>query len=147
MQVKDIMTKSPQCGTPEMNLVQIANMMKDCDCGAIPVVNDQKDRKPLGIITDRDIAIRAVAEGRNPSQTKVKECMSSQIVTISPDASLEQCAKLMEEKQVRRLIVAADDGKCSGIIVQAQLARTAPKEVAGEMLREISQTTPELTQT
>lgn len=147
MQVKDIMTKEPQCCTSDKNLVQAAKMIKDCDCGAIPVVNDEQDRKPIGIITDRDITIRAVAEGRIPSQTKVKECMSVQVVSISPEASLEQCAEIMEERQVRRLVVVNRDGKCLGIIVQAQVARAAPKEIAGELLKEISQSVPELART
>lgn len=144
MQVKDIMTENPQCISPEMNLVQVAKLMKECDCGAIPVINDQKNGKPIGIITDRDIVIRAIAEEKDPSQIKVKECMSKEAVTISPEATLEECAKLMEEKQVRRLIVVNGNGKCSGIVVQAQLARNAPKEIAAELLREISQPSTEM---
>lgn len=146
MQVKEIMTENPQCCTPDMNLAQIAQLMKTCDCGAIPVVADQKDKKPIGIITDRDITIRAVAEGRNPSQTRVEECMSTEVVEVSPESTLEECAKLMEEKQVRRLVVVNGNGRCCGIVVQAQLARNASKEVAAELLREISQPTQEMAQ-
>lgn len=144
MQVKEIMTENPQCCTPDMNLVQVAKMMKECDCGAIPVVNDQKEKKPVGIITDRDITIRAVATEKIPAQTMVKECMSAETVVITPEASLEQCAKLMEEKQVRRLVVVNGKGSCLGIVVQAQIARKAPKEITAEVLHEISQPTPEL---
>lgn len=146
MQVKEIMSENPRCVGPEMDLVQVAKLMKECDCGVIPVVNNPKDAKPIGMITDRDIIIRMVAEGKSPSQIKVKECMSPKTVTISPDAGLEQAAKLMEENQIRSLIVVNGNGRCSGIIVQAQLARNAPKEVAAELLREISQPSPELTQ-
>jgi CBS domain-containing protein len=142
MLVEEIMTENPQCCTPEMNVVQAAGMMKERDCGAIPVVDNLKDKTPLGIITDRDIAIRCVAAGKDPSATKVGECMSRDALTIAPEATLEEGAKTMEENQVRRLIV-AKNGTCLGIVVQAQIARFAPKEVAADMLREISQPAPQ----
>jgi CBS domain-containing protein len=144
MQVKDIMTENPQSTTPEMNLVHVAKLMQECDCGAIPVVQDDKARKPVGVITDRDIVVRAVAEGKNPSQTKVKESMTKEAVTIYPDETLERCAALMKEKKVRRLIVVDGSGKLIGMVVQAQLATHAPKEVTGQMVQEISQPAPEL---
>lgn len=144
MQVKEIMRKDPQCCTPETTLVEVAKMMKECDCGAIPVVKDSRTKKPVGIITDRDIAIRAVAENKIPSKTMVGDCMTGPTVTISPDASLEECARVMEENQLRRLLVVDGSGQCRGIVVQAQIAKSAPKEIAGELLKEISEPSSEL---
>lgn len=144
MQIKEIMTKDPQCCTPEQNLVDVARMMRDCDCGAIPVVQEMRDKKPVGIITDRDITIRAVSEGKIPSQTRVRECMSPRVATVNPEASVEECARLMEEKQVRRLVAVNGAGKVVGMVVQAQIARNAPAETAGDMIKEISQPTPEM---
>jgi CBS domain-containing protein len=144
MQVKEIMRKDPQCCTPETTLAEVAKMMKECDCGAIPVVSDSRTKKPVGIITDRDITIRAVTENRKPAQTKVGDCMTGSIITISPEASLKECARIMEKNQLRRLVVVDRSGQCRGIVVQAQLVKNAPKEMAGELLKEISEPTSEL---
>lgn len=142
MQVKEIMTENPRLATPEMDLLQAARLMKLCDCGAIPVVNDETESKPVGLITDRDIVIRSIAEEICPLQLKVKDCMSILPITISPEATLEECARRMEKHRVRRLIVVDADGRCCGIVVQAQLARNTTQEIAAELLREISQSAP-----
>jgi CBS domain-containing protein len=146
MLVKDIMTENPKCATPDMNLVSVAKIMKDCDCGAVPVTRSESDRQPIGIITDRDIAIRAVAEDMSPSKTKVRECMSESTITIAPNASVEECASLMKEKQVRRLVV-VEGGRIRGIVVQAQIARKASKDVAAETIRKISEPAPDFAHT
>lgn len=139
MKVQDIMTHDPACCTPDTTLVEVAKMMKECDCGAIPVIEDQASRKPAGIITDRDIAIRAVAEGKDPSRTRAEECMSKSLVTVSPEDDLDECIRLMEKNKVRRILVVDSQGSVVGITVQAQIARSTDKSRSGEVLQDISQ--------
>jgi CBS domain-containing protein len=138
MKVQDIMTHDPVCCTPDNTLVEVAKMMKDCDCGAIPVVQDQASRKPAGIITDRDIAIRAVAAGKDPSRTLAEECMSKSLVTVSPEEDLDECIRLMEKNKIRRVLAVDSQGSVTGIIVQAQIARSTDKSRTGEVVQDIS---------
>ncbi len=142
MLVNEIMTKDPATCNPDMNLVEVAKMMVDCDCGAVPVV-DKQSGKPLGIITDRDITCRAVAKGLNPSEVSASECMTNSVYSISPDDDIEKAAEVMEKHRIRRLLVVEEDGMCCGILVQAQLVKALPKEKAGEFLQEISEKTME----
>lgn len=139
MKVTDIMTHDPACCTPENSLVETARMMKDCDCGALPVVENQASRTPAGIVTDRDLVIRALAEGKDPFITTVSECMSKSLVTVEPDDDVEECMRLMEKHQLRRILVLNHQGEVTGIVVQAQIARYTGKEESGEVIRGISQ--------
>ena len=138
MKVKEIMTKSPACCTPETSLREVAAMFVDNDCGAVPVVDSVNTRRPVGIVTDRDIACRAVAKGLNALELTARDCMSSPSVTISEDASLDEAIKLMEEKQVRRLPVVDERGRCIGMIAQADIALSAGRGKTAEVVREIS---------
>lgn len=139
MKAKDIMTQNPKCCTPETNLQTIARMMADCNCGEIPVVESQQTMKPIGVVTDRDITCRAVAQGKNPSQTTAKDCMTKPAVTVKPDMSLEECCQIMERKQIRRIPVVDQTGRCCGIVSQADLAKRAPEHETAHFLRELSQ--------
>jgi CBS domain-containing protein len=138
MFVKEIMTKDLRVATPEMGLVAVARLMKECDCGAIPVVRSESDEEPVGIITDRDIAIRAVAESADIIEAKVEDYMTESAVTIEADETVEDCVKKMEEEKIRRIVVVDENGKCIGIITQAQIALNVPGQVTGELLQEIS---------
>jgi CBS domain-containing protein len=138
MKVQDIMTHDPACCTPETTLIEVAKMMKNCDCGAIPVVEDEASRKPAGIITDRDIVVRALAADRNPSKTRASECMTKSLVTVSPEDDLDECIRLMEKNKVRRILVVDNRGSVVGITVQAQIARSVDKSRTGEVLQDIS---------
>lgn len=138
MKVRDIMTENPACATTDQTLVEAARMMKECDCGAIPVVEDRASLRPLGIITDRDIVIRGIAEGAEPSTAAIASCMSKSPVTVSPDDDLEDCVKLMEKHQVRRILVVEDES-VKGIVTQAHIARNAGISTSGEVLQEISE--------
>jgi CBS domain-containing protein len=136
MLVKDVMTKDPACCTPETTLREAAQMLADHDCGALPVLDSQG--VPQGVITDRDIALRAVAQGQGPD-TPVSRVMSGSVITVTPESSLEECCDQMEEKQIRRIIVVDGDGNCCGIVAQADVAlHTSPAAVA-EVLRDVSQ--------
>jgi len=138
MKIKEIMTKSPACCTPETSLPEVAAMFVDNDCGAVPVVDSVNTRRPVGIVTDRDIACRAVAKGLNALELTARDCMSSPSVTISEDASLDEAIKLMEEKRVRRLPVVDERGRCIGMIAQADIALSAGRGKTAEVVREIS---------
>jgi CBS domain-containing protein len=139
MNVREMMTANPACCTPETGLQAVARMMIDCDCGAIPVVEEMSSMRLAGIVTDRDITVRAVAEGKNPLQMTAGEVMSSPVAAIGPDMSLEQIAQLMEEYQVRRVPVVDENRAVVGIVAQADLALQGPKEMTGEVVEEISQ--------
>jgi len=119
-----------------MNPGQSVKDMVDNNCGEIPVV-DQSGRL-VGVVTDRDITCRCVAEGKS-ADTPVEEVMSSSLVTVMPDASIDECCKKMEDNQVRRLPVVDDQGKCCGIVSQADIALHAGKEAAGDLVREVSE--------
>jgi CBS domain-containing protein len=139
MKIKEIMTESPACCTPETSLTEVAAMFVDHDCGAIPVVDSLNTRRPIGVVTDRDIACRAVAKGLNALELTARDCMSSPSVTVSADAGLDQAIKLMEENRVRRLPVVDERGRCIGVVAQADIALSAGKGKTAEVVREISQ--------
>lgn len=139
MQVKDIMTPDPICCTPDSTLQRVAEMMVENDCGEIPVVENMAGMLPIGVITDRDITCRTVARGLNPLTMAVAECMTTTPVTVMPDMTLEECCRVMEENQIRRVVVVDASGACCGIIAQADIARNASKRDVGEVVREVSE--------
>jgi CBS domain-containing protein len=138
MEVKDIMTKDPACCTPDTNLQEVARLMIECDCGEIPVVEDRQSMKPVGVVTDRDICCRTVAKGKNPLEMTAGDCMSSPCVTVTPEMSVEDCCRVMEENQIRRVIVVDENGACCGIVAQADIALHAPKQETADVVREVS---------
>ncbi|HEY9446281.1 MAG TPA: CBS domain-containing protein [Burkholderiales bacterium] len=137
MEVKDLMTADPACCDPDTGLGDVAKMMLDNDCGAIPVV---EDGKPVGIVTDRDITCRAVAEGRNPLEMTASEIMSAPVDSVTADVSLEDLCELMEDEQIRRVVVVDEEGRVCGIVAQADIAEYADDEVA-EVVEKISEPT------
>jgi CBS domain-containing protein len=117
--------------------------MEARDCGAIPVVEKNGRKKLIGVITDRDIACRAVARGKDPVTTKVADCMSSPVATIEQDSTMEDCCDLMEKSKVRRIMVVDEQGDLCGIVAQADIAlRTRAGTTAG-VVREVSEPTHE----
>lgn len=139
MQTKEIMTTAPGCCGPDTPLRDVARLMVERDCGEIPVVD--QNRKPLGVVTDRDITCRTVAEGKNPLELTAKDCMSSPVVTVTPDTSVDDCCKVMEENQVRRVPVVDESGACCGMVSQADVAERGSKEETAEVVREVSRRT------
>ena len=140
MQVQEFMTENPACCAPDATLQAAASLMAGNDCGEIPVLDAQ--RRPVGVLTDRDIACRAVAQGKGPD-TPVQEVMSSPIVTVTPDMSLADCCDMMEQNQVRRVPVVDESGACCGMVSQADIAQNAPDYEAAQLVRELSQPTAE----
>jgi CBS domain-containing protein len=139
MHVREIMTADPTCCGPETNLQEVAKRMAEEDCGCLPVVD--KDMKPVGTITDRDITCRAVAEGKNPLDLTAADCMSSPVISVSKDSDIDECCRLMENNQLRRLLVIDESGSCCGIVAQADIARKAPQEMSGDLVKEVSKET------
>ena len=137
MYVRELMTSDPVCCTPETTLEDVARMMRANDCGEIPVIESAQVQKLVGVITDRDIVCRAVADGKAPSTTHVSACMSTPVVTVTPDTSLEDCRQLMEEHQIRRVPVVKGNDIC-GIVSQADIAVKAPASATAELVREVS---------
>jgi CBS domain-containing protein len=142
MQAKDLMTRNPACCTPETSLQEVARMMVDCNCGEIPVVDNHESMRPIGAITDRDITCRSIAKGLNPLNMTAGDCMTSPCVTITLEASLEDCCRLMEENMIRRIPVVDGSGRCCGIVSQADIAQKMD-HIAAEVLRQVSQPTDE----
>src|SRR5262245_13356582 len=113
MKVKDLMSTNVACCRRATPLKEVARMMVECDCGEIPVTDEAGN--PVGVITDRDIACRAVAQGRNPLELTAGDCMTSPPLTVTPKTSVEECCEILETHQVRRLPVVDETGRCIGI--------------------------------
>ena len=141
MQVKDIMTPNPACCETGDSLETAVKLMIDYDCGEIPVVDDRSTCMPVGVVTDRDIVCRTVGKGLNPLEMTVADCMSTPLISVSPDTSLDECYQMMEENQIRRLPVVDTSGKCVGIVSLADIARNVSKADSGEVLQEVSAAT------
>ena len=138
MQVQEIMTRDPVCCTRETRIEEVARMMRERDCGGIPVVLNADDRIPLGMVTDRDIVVRTLAHGQNPLGVTAGQVMTSPVVTVTAGESLEDCSRKLEENQVRRAPVVDGKGRCCGIVAQADLARRAPAPMTAEVVRSVS---------
>jgi CBS domain-containing protein len=141
MLAKEFMTKDPACCKPDSTVQEAAQLMVDCDCGEIPVVENEQTRRVVGVITDRDIACRAVAQGRDPRSTKVRDIMSSPVITVSPDITVEECCQIMEQNQVRRVPVIDQSKRCCGIISQADIAQAANEHDTAEVVKDVSRRT------
>ena len=133
---KEIMTPAPQCCSADTKLNEVASLMLEADCGEIPVTDGSN--RLIGVITDRDIVIRAVAKGKNASATTARECMTEPVVVVNEDTTLADVMSVMEENQIRRVPVVDGSGCCCGIISQADVALSADKTETGEMVREVS---------
>lgn len=135
MDVREVMTEKPACCAPEDSVQEAARLMVENDCGEVPVLDETG--QPVGVITDRDIACRCVAEGKDLN-TPVSEVMSAPVVTVTPDADLDDCCARMEESQVRRIPVVDESGECCGIVSQADVARVANEEKTAQLVRDVS---------
>ena len=133
---RDIMTPDPACCSPSTTLDQVAKMMIQNNCGEIPIVDSSS--RPIGVVTDRDIVCRVVAEGKNPTGYTVESCMTRSVVTVREDAPLNDVLSTMEDHQIRRVAVVDGDGCCTGIISQADIANVESPQKTAELVTEIS---------
>jgi len=143
MNVKDVMSFQPHTCTRENTLRDAAQMMCEWDCGAIPVVETGDRKRAIGIITDRDIACRAVAKGKDPTSTTVGDCMTMHLSTVDQDSSVQECLDAMERAKIRRMLVTNHQGELCGIVSQADIALRMAEDQAAELVREVSQPTRE----
>lgn len=138
MKIEEIMTKAPACCVPQTNLRDVAHLMIEKDCGSIPIVENFETKKPVGIITDRDIVVNTLAQGKNPLEMSAAEIMTFPIISLQPEATLGECCKIMESNKIRRVIVVDEGGACCGIVAQADVARTAPMFESAGLVKEVS---------
>ena len=136
MDVRDLMTTDPACCTADNGLQDVARAMLENDCGAIPIV---ADGRPVGMVSDRDSVVRAVAEGRNPVDMTAEEIMSTPVATVAEDASIEELFDVMEGQQIRRVVVVDADGKVCGIVAQADVAELADAEDVADVVEKVSE--------
>ena len=139
MKIQEVMTRDPRTATPETSAREVARIMKEEDVGIIPVI-DAESRRLVGVVTDRDIAIRVVAEGRD-GETKVREVMSAgKLATCKPDEDLASAMERMASEQVRRIPIVDEGGALVGIIAQADVVRkSGDDQKAEETVESISE--------
>ena len=136
----EVMTKNPVCCLPDDMAVKVAQMMKRNHIGSIPVIENEVTHKVVGIITDRDLALRVVAEGRDVKSTKVALVMTRKVVTSRSDDDLQKAMDAMSKHQLRRIPIVDKENRILGIIAQADVAtRGDQPEKTGAMLKKISQ--------
>ena len=139
MNVKDVMTPDPACCTADTSLQEVAKLMVDHDCGEIPIVDGKETKKPIGVITDRDIVVRSVAKGNNPLDLTAADCMSKPCVTVTPEMSIEECGNVLETNKIRRVPVVDQSGVICGIVAVADIALRAGGNVSTEVVKEVSE--------
>lgn len=139
MRVEEIMTMDPSSVTPDTPINEAALIMKDQNVGMLPVVESEGSVKLVGVITDRDIAIRHVAEGHNTNTCPVREAMTEAVTTCRPDDDVEDVMNLMGKEQVRRIPIVDERGSLVGVVAQADISRHGDERAAGATVEKISQ--------
>ena len=137
---RDIMTEDVVTATPDDTVVEVARLMKTEDIGPVLIVDNQQSKTLVGIVTDRDLVLKVIAEGRDPQTTRVGDVMSKKLVTSYTDDEVETAMKSMAQFQLRRIPVVEQNMRLVGIISQADIATRVdePRETA-EVVKEISQ--------
>ena len=136
----DVMTENPVYALPDDTVENVAQLMKKEDIGPVPVIDNEQNKSLVGIVTDRDLALKVVAEGRDPQTTKVEEVMTRKLITCRPDDDVESAMKAMAQYQLRRIPVVDNDDRLVGIISQADVAtRVDEPEKTAEVVKEISE--------
>ncbi len=138
MKVEQVMTKNIAIATVSTSLHAVAQMMADYDCGCIPVIEKDEDKKPIGMITDRDMVLRTIAHNKDPLNMTAGEVMTDNVITATPELPLEDCILKMEKAQVRRIAVVDLAGNILGMVSQADIARQAPAFETAELVKDVS---------
>jgi CBS domain-containing protein len=140
MTCAEVMTPSPTVCQPQHTAIEAAELMKREDCGLVPVVSESG--KLVGVLTDRDIVVKVVAEGRDPRNTAVSEVMSTEVATCLPQETIQTAMEQMATRQVRRIPIVERDGSLIGIVAQADIAtRVASSQETGQVVQAISEET------
>ncbi len=138
MTARDLMTADPGCCTRDTSLAEVARLMVQCDCGQIPIVESKDHKRVVGVVTDRDIVCRTIAENRNPLELRAESVMSTPAVTVAEQTDADEVTRVMEKHQIRRVPVVNQNGELSGIVSQADIARHRSSREAGELVRDVS---------
>lgn len=141
MNIETVMTKQPVCCSPSDTVQGVAQMMRRQDVGAIPVVVDLVSKRLVGIITDRDLCVSALADGKDPHTTPIAAYYTKEVITCSPGDTLEACEQKMKQHRIRRIPVVDRQNSCVGIVVQADIARVDKPESFQALITEISRPT------
>jgi len=137
MQVKDIMTKGVEVVRPDATLQEAATKMRSLDIGPLPVCDGDQ---MIGMLTDRDITVRATAEGLDPKQAKVRDVMSKELITLQEDQDTKEAAELMQSRQIRRVPIVSRDKRLVGMLSLGDLARhSKDPQLAGKTLEQVSE--------
>ena len=139
MLIRDIMSQNPEVCTPDTELYYVARKMEERDVGIIPVVESTDSMKPIGVITDRDIVLRVIAKRQDPQSLSARDCMSTDLLCMTPETQLEQALNEMENRQIRRLLVIDDAGRLCGMVAQADIARSASPQDTAELVHDVSE--------
>ena len=139
MKAREIMSKNPRTVTPETRIQDAARMMKDENVGILPVIEGGGKNKLIGVVTDRDIAIRCVSQGHDSSKCMVKEAMSGDVKTCREDDSVDKLMDIMGREQVRRIPIVDERGALVGIVAQADIVKKADDGKAERTVEKISQ--------
>ena len=139
MDVRSVMTATPAFCTADTPLRDVARMMADNDCGLIPVVD--ATNAPVGVVTDRDITVRIVAQGRDAKSSRAADCMTSPVTTIGEDSTLSECCDVMEIQKVRRVPVVDASGSLCGIVSLADVALAGRDQKIAEVVKHVSEPT------
>ncbi|HEY4560803.1 MAG TPA: CBS domain-containing protein [Lysobacter sp.] len=137
MDIRSVMTPDPAACQAESPVREVARLMLENDIGLVPVIDAAG--RPVGTVTDRDIALRVVAEGRDPQQCTAQDCMTSPVTTVSLDTSLADAIDRMEAGQIRRLLVVDTEGRLCGVVAQADVALSGRDRKTAELLRGVSE--------
>jgi CBS domain-containing protein len=140
MRIKDVMTKDPSCCVPSDSAQHAASIMRTEHAGAVPVIQNEQSRRIVGIVTDRDLCMAVVAEGRDPHGVKVEQCMTTKVMSCRPDDALDVATTLMRDNQIRRVPVVGERGELQGIIALADVVERGKVKAAQihEILKQVS---------
>lgn len=130
MQVRELMKEHPTCITPNATLKDAAQQMAQIECGILPVVEASNGgKRPIGVVTDRDIVVRCVTEGRDPETCTVRDAMTRNVITCDEDCKAKQAFETMRTEKVGRLLVTTKDGELCGILSMADIIARTPSEI------------------
>ena len=137
--ITDVMTPIPQCCTPDDSIIEVARVMEQHDVGVVPIIESQDTRRVVGVITDRDIVLRVVAQGRDPNEiVSVHDFMTNDLVSVRPEADILHAEECMKEHQIRRVLVVDENGCLVGIVTMADLARATGDTQLGDTEKAIT---------
>ena len=136
----EVMTREPVCCEPGQTIVQVAQLMKREDVGSIPVVDSMEDKRLIGIVTDRDVVVKVIADGASPDRATVRDAMTSNPASCRESDDVSKAVELMSDRQVRRMPIVDEHGRLTGIIAQADVAtRVNRDKTTGELVEAISE--------